>query len=220
MLCKGCCHYATLLWAHICTPWPVLGVPQAPEPDLSCTSQMPHLRVYHMHPPLIRNAHWIRLWVGGLPLKQLPYSGLPSCHPLIPVGWWAPSLQVRRDGVRGCRLALKRGLSALKGKILCPWPWPLTQGGKNTLPLLAHQATRGARASEADGGSEGKESACNSGDLGSIPGSGRSPGEGNGNPLEYSCLENPTNRGVWWVTVHEVSKNQTWLTFTFIIIII
>ena len=45
------------------------------------------------------------------------------------------------------------------------------------------------------GGSDGKESACNAGDLGLIPGSGRSPGEGNGNPLHYSCLENPMERG-------------------------
>ena len=45
------------------------------------------------------------------------------------------------------------------------------------------------------GGSDGKESACNAGDLGSIPGSGRSPGEGNGNPLQHSCLENPMDRG-------------------------
>ena len=45
--------------------------------------------------------------------------------------------------------------------------------------------------------SVGKESACNAGDLGSIPGSGRSPGEGNGNPLQYSCLENPMDRGAW-----------------------
>ena len=47
------------------------------------------------------------------------------------------------------------------------------------------------------GGSEGKASAYNAGDLGSIPGSGRSSGEGNGNPLQYSCLENPMDRGVW-----------------------
>ena len=52
--------------------------------------------------------------------------------------------------------------------------------------------------------SVGKESACNAGDLGLIPGSGRSPGEGNGNPLQYSCLENPTDRGVWQATVHGV----------------
>ena len=52
------------------------------------------------------------------------------------------------------------------------------------------------------GGSDGKESACKAGDLGLIPGSGRSPGEGNGNPLQYSCLENPMDRGDWWATVH------------------
>ena len=47
------------------------------------------------------------------------------------------------------------------------------------------------------------------GDLGSIPGSGRFPGEGNGNPLQYSCLENPMDRGAWWATVHGVAKSQT-----------
>ena len=52
------------------------------------------------------------------------------------------------------------------------------------------------------GGSDGKESTCNTGDLGPIPGSGRSPGVGNGNPLQYSCLENPMDGGAWWVRVH------------------
>ena len=46
-------------------------------------------------------------------------------------------------------------------------------------------------------------------DMGSIPGSGRSPGGGNGNPLQYSCLENPMNRGAWWATVHGITKSQT-----------
>ena len=55
-------------------------------------------------------------------------------------------------------------------------------------------------------------SACNVGDLGSIPGSGRSPGEGNGNPLQYSCLENPMDRGAWWATVHGVAESWTQLT--------
>ena len=54
--------------------------------------------------------------------------------------------------------------------------------------------------------SSGNESACQEGDANSIPGSGRSPGEGNGNPLQYSCLGNPMNRGVWWATVHGVTK--------------
>ena len=57
-----------------------------------------------------------------------------------------------------------------------------------------------------------KASASNEGDLGSIPGSGRSPGEGNGNPLQYSCLENPMDGGAWWATVHRVAKSQTLLS--------
>ena len=66
------------------------------------------------------------------------------------------------------------------------------------------------------GDSEVKASACNVGDLGSIPRSGRSPGEGNGNPLQYSCLENPMNGGAWWATVHGVTKSRTQLSdFTF-----
>ena len=60
--------------------------------------------------------------------------------------------------------------------------------------------------------SVGKEFACSSGDLGSIPGLGRSPGEGNGNPLQYPCLENLMNRGAWWVVVHEVTKSRAQLS--------
>ena len=61
------------------------------------------------------------------------------------------------------------------------------------------------------GGSDGKESACSEGSLGSIPGSGRSPGEGNSNPLQDSCLENPGDRGAWWAAVHRVSQSWTLL---------
>ena len=52
----------------------------------------------------------------------------------------------------------------------------------------------------------GKESTCQAGDPGSVPGLGRSPEEGNGNPLWYSCLENPMDRGAWWATVHAVAE--------------
>ena len=55
------------------------------------------------------------------------------------------------------------------------------------------------------GGSDGKESVCSEGDLGSIPGSGRSPGEGNGNPLQYSCLEKSMDRRARWATIHGVA---------------
>ena len=59
------------------------------------------------------------------------------------------------------------------------------------------------------GGSDGKESACNAGDPGSIPGSERSPEEGNDYPLQYSCLENSVDRRAWWATVHGVAKCWT-----------
>ena len=68
------------------------------------------------------------------------------------------------------------------------------------------------------GGSDVKASASKAGDLGSIPESGRSPGEGNGNPLQDSCLENPMDGGAWWAIVHGVAKSRTRLsdfTFTF-----
>ena len=64
------------------------------------------------------------------------------------------------------------------------------------------------------GGSDGKESSCNARDMGLIPGSGRSFGEGNGNPLQYSCLENSMDRGAKWAIVHRVAKSWTWLTHT------
>ena len=67
-------------------------------------------------------------------------------------------------------------------------------------------------------GSDSKTAAYNARDPGSIPGLGRSPGEGNGNPLQYSCLENPIDREAWWATVHGVAKSRTRLsdfTFTF-----
>ena len=62
------------------------------------------------------------------------------------------------------------------------------------------------------GGSDGKEFVCNAGDLSSIPGSGRLPGEGNGNPLQYSCLGNPMDKGVWQATAHGVAKSLPWLS--------
>ena len=66
------------------------------------------------------------------------------------------------------------------------------------------------------GGSKVKASACDAGDPGSVSGSGRSLGEGNGSPLQYSCLENPMDRGAWRATIHRVAKSQTRLSnFTY-----
>ena len=79
-------------------------------------------------------------------------------------------------------------------------------------PLHTHPPFTGDSERDLPGGLDGKASAYNLGDLGSIPGSGRSPGEGNGNPLQYSCLENPMGGGAWWATVHGVKKSRTRLS--------
>ena len=72
------------------------------------------------------------------------------------------------------------------------------------LPWLALSSTQGF-----PGGSDDKQFACSVGNLGLSPGSGRSPGGGHGNPLPYSGLENPMDRGAWWATVHGVAESDT-----------
>ena len=84
----------------------------------------------------------------------------------------------------------------------CPDP-TLTRGAH-----LGHHFPSGSL-SLTPGGSDGKASACNTEDLGWIPGPERSPGKGNGTPLQYFCLENPMDRRAWWATVHGVAKSQT-----------
>ena len=74
----------------------------------------------------------------------------------------------------------------------------------------AHRAPHGRLGSILDpGGSDGKEAACSAGGLGWIPGLGRFPGGGNGNPFQYTCLENFIDRGAWQATVHGVARSQT-----------
>ena len=84
--------------------------------------------------------------------------------------------------------------------------------GPDVITLQGISSGIGASGRGFPGGSEVKVSASNAGDLGSIPGSRRSPGEGNGNPLQYSCLENPMDGEAWWATVHRVAKRRTRLS--------
>ena len=93
---------------------------------------------------------------------------------------------------------MKRSPPALQGEVLTTGP-----PGKSPYRIFKYLFLG------FPGGSDGKESYCNAGDLGLIPGLGRSPGEGNGNPLQLSCLENSMDRGAWWATVHGVSKSLT-----------
>ena len=96
------------------------------------------------------------------------------------------------DALGGCTISKQRAGEASASAVLA---------------LVVHSAHA------VPGGAVGKESTtCNEGDardMGLIPGLGRSPGRGHGNPLQYSCLENPMDRGSWWVTIHRVPKSQT-----------
>ena len=89
----------------------------------------------------------------------------------------------------------------MEGSLVCCSPWGCKEPDTTELnrtelsPVLSS--------------SEGEESACSAGDLGSIPGLGRSPGRGHGNPLQDSCMENPMNRGAWWAIVHKATKSRT-----------
>ena len=77
------------------------------------------------------------------------------------------------------------------------------------LPLVAMFGNNRKICAYFPGGSDGKASGYNVGDLGSFPGSGRFPGEGNSNPLQYSCLEDSMERGAWWATVHGVTESDS-----------
>ena len=100
------------------------------------------------------------------------------------------------------------------------WNWTqpinqkLTQSLSNSALCLPHGLSP-SWLSGFPGGSDSKEAACNAGDLRSIPGSGRCPGEGNGNPLQDSCLENSMDGEAWRAAVHGVAKNRTWLSDSF-----
>ena len=84
---------------------------------------------------------------------------------------------------------------------------PILQTSINLLYFLKMMVILGRRGFH--GGSDGKASACNVGDPASIPGLGRSPGEGNGNPLQCSYLENPRDGGAWWAAVYGVAQSRT-----------
>ena len=118
-------------------------------------------------------------------------------------GVLVPTANVSENYIEG-KLSFPASSSAL-GQSQAMWTWPYwatvsRRLWKSSWPSLVWVSP---------GGSDGKESACNARDLGSIPGLGRPPGDGNGNPLQYSCLKNSMDRGAWRATVHGVAKSQT-----------
>ena len=93
--------------------------------------------------------------------------------------------------------------------MLCNWYYDLTILKPTRKDDILGMREGGLCSLGFPGGSDGNSSAYNAGDPGSIPGSGRSSGEGNSNPLQYFCLENPMDGGAWEATVHGVAKSQT-----------
>ena len=130
-------------------------------------------------------SHWhisVKWW------KYCPIAHLVSC--LLP--WWKK---------KSLFISMLRALNQDLGAFLCLERFHLRFCFKVISDLLCFPD-----------GSDGKEFACSAGDPDSVPGSGRSPGEGNNNPLQYSCLQNSMDRGAWWATVPGVTKSQTQLS--------
>ena len=161
---------------------------------------------------------WACMWPQVLPITLLQGGPLPSAPPTLSssgpcAGWprlWLPpcsSLLVVGPTLQACLAAVQRGVQqAFAG---------VTRGALVLTVVLVVLEEISLVAQTA------KVSACSAGDPGSIPGSGRSPGEGNGNPLQYSCLGNPMDRGAWWATVRGVAKNRTRLSnFTFTLVVL
>ena len=146
--------------------------------------------------------HWACL--GRPQARLLTFTCIaasPRANGSLPPGLSFPRWKKRRLGQTLLRVPLAELLKASTVRMRSKWSSEPLSGKLGSSPPLRGLPRRRS----------GKESS-NAGDVGdtaSIPGLGRSPGEGNGNPLQYSCLENPKDRGAWLATVHGVAKNQT-----------
>ena len=153
-----------------------------------------------------------------------PFLGPPQTHPIWNLSWgecsaqaselgqtpsWLPSADRQRIWCMSCVSKLHFKIVLLLYNMSVLWK-------SRSVPVCCFRSKTFLWATTLDphtgGGSDGKESVCNEGDLDLIPGLGRFPGEGNGNSLQYSCLENPMDRGAWRVTVHGVTKSLMWLS--------
>ena len=131
--------------------------------------------------------------------------------------WWAAVHGVARSWIQLSDFTFTLHFHALEKEMathssVLAWRIPGMGKPGGLTSMGSHRVRHNWSDLAAEAADDDKESACNAGDLGSIPGSGRYLGEGNGNPLQYFCLENPMDRGAWWVTVHRVTKSQTRLS--------
>ena len=138
-------------------------------------------------------------WVRGAEGPEASFGAQGRGHPHRNPGRWPTCLALSGSSTR------PRG-GGQGGRKACWTQFPAGPEARTqkTLTYLLHMGF--------PCGSDSKEPTCYVGEAGSISGVGRSPGGGNGYPLQYSCLENPINRGAWWATVHGVTKSQTQLS--------
>ena len=139
---------------------------------------------------------------SGNSLYDAASSSLVLCDDLQGRGGVRSGREVREGGDMCVPMADSRGCMGETNMILYS-NFPLIKN-----KLLKKEKSQTSHGTEGSAGSAGKESANNAGDPGSVSGSGRSRGGGNGNPLQHSCLENPMDRGAWWATVHRVAKSR------------
>ena len=138
------------------------------------------------------NGHILRVTHHGLPMEIISQ---------------ARDWQGMEDESVRCSLRAHSKWSWLEDRDESAGPMEIAEGSRFWLSGRRGASPGGIR--HLTGGSDSKESACNAGDPDLIPESGRSPGGGNGDPLQYSCLENPTDRGAWGATLHGITKSQT-----------
>ena len=145
---------------------------------------------------------------------------MPPREPNYPTeDWWqecmlrqasSSYLQLNVCQVKGTQASSSPSLPSSIAHQNCQGIFPNPHVGLPYIPWwMRHRIQTSVFWTPFPGGSVDKEFTCNPGDLGLIPGSGRSPGEGNGNALQYSCLENPMGRGVWWAIVMGLWESDT-----------
>ena len=172
----------------------------------STVKQTNKINIFFKKRMMLRTSIWYWHWYlqGELPIA---FFYIPNSHGLV-----EPSRHEKRgwntnESISGATFLsqllppLVRQKQAEDASVRCHCGW-----GPSTLFLVWLNSPQSTELGFL-GGPDGKESTCNAEDPGPIPGLGRSSGEKNGNPLQYSCLENPMDRGAWWGTVHRVKKS-------------
>ena len=175
------------------------GISILPEHQLSCCLE--HTLCHGHRPPL---------WQSCLEEEKAERLRGGMEEPSQPLRWQFTQFPSGAAGAETAGLGV-RGADACSTCVCVSHPHKVSDTSGHWTMDFSSSLDAGLRKMGFPGDLDGKESSCNAEDPGLIPGSGRSHGVGNGNPLPYPCLENPMDRGAWWATVYGTEKDQTWL---------